>query len=392
MNRMAAELNRSLGFNDLMAFGVASIMGSGGFNLIGNGIVSGGAQFPLALGTVAALLQGSSLTYQEAYTEFKKNTSESDLIKREFGDLTASVSSICILLFNILSVSTILVLSSKVLFPSGSWSGQVSFALILLSIITSLSLKGIDANKDFVKTSGMMVISLLLFATMIGVVEAGQKFPTELPKGIIGTPDLKKSVLYFFFVLAGFEALIKFSEEASQPDKDIPRSFYASNALALLLTVGICFSFIVVSSTKGFSEKENIIAHIVESMLGPQAGIVTSLISVFLMIVTSFICFLVTTRYMFGLGKEIPALEALTELNSNKVPWKAVALTTTIASIAILVNHVYTLVKFSDIVLIVTLMLVGAAATKMQLGKGKYPIIEGVTTAGLAILLSICCI
>jgi basic amino acid/polyamine antiporter, APA family len=392
MNRMAAELKRSLGFNDLMAFGVASIMGSGGFNLIGDGIVSGGAQFPLALGSVAALFQGSSLTYHEAYNEFKTNTSESDLIRRELGDLTASVSSICILLFNIISVSTILVISSKILFPSGSWSGQVSFALILLSIITSLSLKGIDANKDFVKTSGMMVIGLLMFATMIGVVEATQKFPTELPKNIKVIPDLKKSVLYFFFVLAGFDALIKFSEEASQPDKDIPRSFYASNALGLLLTIGICFSFLVVSFTKGFTEKENIIAHIVESVLGPQAGIVTSLISVFLMIVTGFICFLTTTRYMFGLGKEIPVLEALTELNSEKVPWKAVALTTIIASIGILINHVYTLVKFSDIVIIVALMMVGAAATKMQLGKGKYPIVEGATTAALAILLSICCI
>jgi len=40
---MSEELKRSLSFNDLLLFGVAAIMGSGGFNLIGDGIIAGGS-------------------------------------------------------------------------------------------------------------------------------------------------------------------------------------------------------------------------------------------------------------------------------------------------------------------------------------------------------------
>lgn len=54
------SLAKSLNLFDLVGFGVASILGSGGFNLIGDGIRAGGAQFPLALGGVSLLFQGAS--------------------------------------------------------------------------------------------------------------------------------------------------------------------------------------------------------------------------------------------------------------------------------------------------------------------------------------------
>jgi amino acid transporter len=228
---------------------------------------------------------------------------------------------------------------------------------------------------------------------MIGVIEFGQKTePLKFPEAIRGLEfDFGKSLLYFFFIFAGFDVLIKFSEEAVNPDKDIPRSFYASNAVSVLLTTGVCFSFLVVFSKEKFSENENIIARIAESMMGKQAGVTVGLISILLMVVTSFISFLATTRYMYGLGKEHPLLESFTYLNDNKVPWIPVVITSLIAAAAILNNHVFTLVKLSDLTLTVTLLLVSAAALRSKLIKGKIPIIEGATTVSLLGLLWICC-
>jgi L-asparagine transporter-like permease len=90
---------------------------------------------------------------------------------------------------------------------------------------------------------------------------------------------------------------------------------------------------------------------------------------------------------MFSLGKEIPALALLSDLNDNKVPWKSVLITFVIATLGILNNHVFTLVKISDIALTVTLFLVSAAATKMQLIKGATPVVEGITTIALGALM-----
>ena len=384
---MADGLKKVLTFQDLTLFGVSSIMGSGGFNLIGDGIVSGGAQFPVALTAVSALFQGTSYVYQEVYNEFKKNTAESDIIKRELGDTAANISTTTILLFNLVSVSVILVLCSKLLFPKGTWSGQISFALVLLSIMTGVALKGIEFNRDVITLSGLAVTGLLSFAALIGLIELREGLPS-MPSALRGTPNFVQSLLYFYFVLAGFDALIKFTEETKDPDHDLARSFYASNALSTLLTTGVCFAFLIVFSKQAFNENDNILAKIIGSMLGPDAEKFTGLLSIALMTVTGFVCFLAATRYMFGIGQDIKSLSMFTELNEKKAPWKAILIAMTVIGLGILNNHVYTLVKMCDITLTITLLLVSAAATKFALSKGGTPWIEGLTTLSLGGLLS----
>jgi len=367
-------------------------MGSGGFNLIGDSIVSGGAQFPFTLAAVAALFQGASVTYQEAHSEFKTNTSESDLIEKEFGILPARISSIMILLFNLISVSVILVISSKLIFPAGSWSGQVSFAILLLSGMTAMAFQGIEADKTVIAASGMAVAALLSFTTLIGLTELSKSgLPTQI--GLFhGTPNILQSILYFYFVLAGFDTLIKFTEESKDPEHDIPRSFYTSNAISTLLTIGVCLAFVVILNRSSCKDNDNIVARIVGTVLGPQAEQVIGIVSIGLMIVTGFICFLAATRYMFSIGGQIKELEALKELDTRNVPWKSVVVAAAVIAFGILNNHVYTLVKISDIFLTITLLLVSAAATKLQASKGKLPWIEGITTAGFATLLSAACL
>jgi amino acid transporter len=381
-------LKRVLTFENLLGFGIVSIMGSGGFNLIGEAVISGGPQFPLALAAVSALFQGTSLTYQEAYSAFKTNTSESDLIQKEFGSTVATASAAGILAFNLISTSTVLVICAKLLFPSGSWTGQISFALLILSAMTVISLKGIELNKEIITSAGIGTVAVLSFAAMIGLVEFGTKgAPTSLPSSLQVKHSFIHSLMYFYFILAGFDALMKFAEESKDPDHDLPRSFYASNAFSTLLTAGVCLAFLLVFTTHKFKENENIVAKIVGSVLGASAESLTGIVSIGLMIVSAFVTFLASSRYMFSAAGELPQLR---ELNEAKAPWKTILLVTIIIALGILNNNVYELVRMSDIALTVTLILVSAAATKMQLEKGKTPLVEAATTAGLSALLSAC--
>ena len=384
-------LQRALTFEHLVGFGIASIMGSGGFNLIGDAIIAGGRQFPLALGLISALFQGTSLIYQEAYSEFKTNTSESDIVEKELGELAANVSSTSILLYALISTSVILVICSKLLFPEGSWSGQISFAFLLLSGMTTAALQGIELNKHIVTIAGLSIACLLIFATMIGLVEMGTKgLPAKFPQSIDVKSSLVHSLLYFYFVLAGFDTLMKFAEESKDPDRDLPRAFYTSNAISTLLTIGICIAFLVVFTTHRFNDNENIVAKIVGTMLGKNAEQVTGFVSVIAIIVTGFVCFLAATRYMFTMASTNPILESLRELNPEKAPWKMIAIATVVIAVGVLNNNIFSLVKLSDILLTITLLMVSLSVTKMQAAKGKIPIIEGLTTAGLTALLSAC--
>ena len=234
----------------------------------------------------------------------------------------------------------------------------------------------------------MATVALLSFATLIGLIELREGFPKVSPTAVTAKPSLIHSTLYFFFVLAGFDALIKFTKEAKNPDRDLAPSFYASNAVSTLLTVGICFAFFVVIQGNTFKENDNIVAKIVGTMLGKGAEQFTGLLSIALIVVSSFISFLAATRYMYGLGEQIPFLAAFKEVNGASAPWKAIAASALIIGLGILNNHVYQLVKVCDATLMVTLLLVSAAVTRFKIAKGKIPWIEGLTTLSLGGLLS----
>jgi hypothetical protein len=52
------SLKKTLTLTDLIFFGIASIVGSGGFNLIGEAVMKGGDWWPAALAVAAAVLHG----------------------------------------------------------------------------------------------------------------------------------------------------------------------------------------------------------------------------------------------------------------------------------------------------------------------------------------------
>jgi amino acid transporter len=110
-------LEKALTLTDLTLFGVASIIGSGGFNLVGKAIRAGGAWWPVAFGISAALLLGASYAYSDAFQRFGKNTTESDMVASIFGPMGEGVSVAAILLFNIVSISAILVFCTQMMIP-----------------------------------------------------------------------------------------------------------------------------------------------------------------------------------------------------------------------------------------------------------------------------------
>ena len=144
---MSIGLEKTLHLSDLVFFGISSILGSGGFNLIGNAIKDGGYYFPLALFSSGALFLGSASSYSYAYDKFNKNISETLLIESVFGSFGKYISVFSILAANIFSITTILVFFSKTIFPNATYTGQVSFSLLLLSMMMTISLQKLKFTK-----------------------------------------------------------------------------------------------------------------------------------------------------------------------------------------------------------------------------------------------------
>ncbi len=378
-------LLKTLTLKDLIFFGVSSILGSGGFHLIGEAVATGGSWWPAALGTSGALFMGASRVYEEAFRKSPTNTSEIDITEKEFGVVTTKLNTAAILIFNIVSISTILVMASHMIFPKGTWTGQIATALFFLTGMTYFSSLGIDVNKDVINFLSVILIIILCILTALGglgVTEQGWtsfSFPKE---------NFALSTLLFFFVLAGFDALIKFTQETKEKE-DIPRSFYITNSLCFFFTLGIALAFVsFVPITKNMDFSNNI-GDIFQHFLGGKTSTIVKVGATVYIILTAFVTFLATSRFMYGLGEKYKPLELLKHLNENKAPIYAILSTFLIGAFGIFINHTETLVRIADFALAIFLFIVSAAVSKSNLDEGKIPWIEGGTAAGLLGLMGI---
>jgi hypothetical protein len=372
------NLNKTLTLKDLVLFGVISIFGSGGFNLIGRAITQGGPQWPLALGGAAALFLGSSKTYEEAFREFKKNTSESDFLEKIFGSNASYATMASILLFNFFSIATILVLCVRMIVPDAPWLSQSVLAISLITFMGIFSLQGIAHNKVFVNFCSSALVVILSAITLLGFggVAVAQNIK---PLPTLPNTSLTQSFLYFFYILAGFDVLMKFSEETKDAE-DIPRSFYVSNSIAILFVLGLTFAVITFTDLQKVKPLEHVIGQMLNNVIGYNVKNYFNVLAVFFMIVTMFVTFLATTRYMYSLGDKYKS-EYFTALNKHKAPVVPVALTTLLISAIVLINHVDILVGFADVALGSFLFLVAAAATVYKYQKGEIPVLEGLTAS-----------
>jgi len=277
-------------------------------------------------------------------------------------------------------MATILVLCVRLLLPDAAWVTQSLTAVSLVTLMGLFSLQGMKANTTLVNISSGILVFILSTMSLIGfggAVNGVSSIPavTDVPD-----PSLVQSFLYFFYILAGFDVLMKFSEETKDP-KDVPKSFYISNTIAIVFVLGLSLAVVNFTDLRKVKPLERAIGFMLNNISGMNIRHYFYVIAVFFMIITMFVVFLATTRYIFSLGEK-HNLPILTKLNENKVPTVPIIATTAVVGVTVLINHFGTLVSIADLALGGFLFLVAAAATKSKYDKGEIPIIEGLTATG----------
>ena len=367
-------LNKTLTLSDLIFFGITSILGSGGFNLIGDAVAKAGPMFPITLLTSGALFLGSASSYSYANDTYKSNISETKLIESALGSSGKMLSIVSILLYNIFAIASMIVVCSKVLFPNESFFHQISFSLLLLGLMTLLALQKLSISKTIINTLSICIVALLSYISYLGL----QKVSST--EALFPKTNMYESFLFFIFVLAGHDALIKFTEETVD-QKDVDKSFYISIVISILLTASVSFAAYVYIHDFKKGNLENILADIFTAATGKNGTFITCISLVF-MVVTTFIGFLGTTRYIYDLPEYFPSLTFIKDGGKDSVSMLTIVLTSILCGFVLCINHVSSLVEFTDIGLIITLLLVAISSFIEKYKKGDISIIDMATSGG----------
>ena len=366
----------------LLFFGLANVLGSGAANLAGHAIFASGSTWPAQIAGATALLLGSSKTYAVANEKYHSNDAESKLIADEIGPAGRILSSLTIVLFNIISTVVGLVFITRIINPTASYAFSVMLAIQLAILIIAVGLYGIELNKTLINIVTSLCIGLIVIFGGFAISKWLGGAHIQNVNVATGTSvDPIRAFLYLFFIMAGFDVLIKFTEETAD-QTDISTAFYGSNIISALLLIGLCFAYIVFVPMRGLKHADNAFADIAKGIFGDEEASIMKWIIIGFILISSLVNTLGVSRYLYSELKGTAA-EGWRELNSKGAPWKILLGIGAILIGFITVNNIDKLVSLANIFLVFVLSMVSWSAARSRLKSGEKPWIESLTTLGL---------
>jgi hypothetical protein len=160
---------------------------------------------------------------------------------------------------------------------------------------------------------------------------------------------------------------------------------YYSIIISVLLTAGTCLAFAYYVDFKN-TNADDALATFFNSILY-NSGKYIRLLSIILMIVTTFLGFLATTRYLYSLPDDIKSLEFIRNNTNNNVSKETIFIVFALCALAILINHTSILVEISDLSLIVTLLLVASSTFIDNYKNESFSVVDLCTSGGFLYVL-----
>ncbi len=385
-------LKRTLGLSDLFFFGITNILGSGAANLVGPTILSARQYYPEVIAGVTGLLLGSSKTYAVAHEAYQTNDSESRIIADEIGPWAAAGTQVGVVAYGIVSIAVGLLFITRIFCPGASWLFQVLVAVQMAVLLIVVGVLGIDINKRVVSFTSALFVFVLGAVGLIGLSVAISGPPAPRLDAGAGTElHIGKAFLYVFFILAGFDVIMKFTEETVKPVEDVPAAMYGSNIVSALLLVGVCVAFVALVPLRGRGGIDggsfhNALADISEAWFGKGTGANMDVLVGIFILISAFIQYVGVSRYIYSgiKGLDGGVVEWLRGLNTRSAPHRILLAVGALVIGCILINNTDRLVAAADMFLIALLAAVGWSAARRVWAEGKrVPWVESGTTLGL---------
>lgn len=295
------ELKRSLGFWDVLMFGVGGIVGAGIYAIIGKaaGLSGNLLWLSFVIAAVVALLTG--LSYAEFVSRYPDSGGSFEYIKQGLGRKTAFIMSIFMALTGIVAAAAIAISFSDYL------SRLIDFPFHLVVI-------GIIALMAFFNIIGAKYSSYYnAFATIVTLLGLGAVVVVSLPE--FGSADLFKTnnsgwtgILaggaLIFFSYIGFEDLVKMAEETKEPKKNMPKAVMLSGIIVLIIYLLIALSAINVMGWEQLAGSNGPLAAVIEKQIGTIGATALVFIALFATSKTILSNILGTSRLVYDVARD----------------------------------------------------------------------------------------
>lgn len=319
------SLHRRLGFLDVYALSVGSVIGTGIFFLPGKAALAMGpaAVIPLLVG---AFLAGSLvLCYAEAASRFGGTGGAMRYAQAAFGDIMALEVGWATWIARVVSWAALLNVFVTSMEPL--WSSAQDYRIVItvgLAILLTLpNLRGVEMGGRLNTALTAAKLAPLVVFLVVGLFHVdGSRFTPFAPEGFDALGGTAVMMLYAY---VGFEGAVIPAAEMRDPQKKLPRALILGMASIFVIYAGIWT--VCTGTLASLAGAENPVAESAATFLGPvgttfiQVGIVVSVLGI-----NAFMA-LVTPRALYALSHERLIPSWFGRVSDDGVPARAICFT-----------------------------------------------------------------
>ncbi|MBT5754600.1 MAG: amino acid permease [Acidimicrobiaceae bacterium] len=358
-------MKRTLGLGQITASGVGIIIGAGIYVLLGAATAEAGSAVWIAF-LVAGLLSAlTALSYSELASMFPNAGAEYDYTRRVAPKWLAFVVGWVMIAGLVVAAAAVALGFASYLRYFVDIPVRVG-AWILLAVVTSVALTGIEQSARLTVTLSLIQVGGLIAIVAIGVPHVGDH---DLTAGS-STAGVVTAAALVFFAFVGFDEVITLAEETTDPARTVPRALLLALGLSTVLYIGVAISAISVLGPKALGSSEQPLADVVGEAIGPVSAAVVAVVAVVAMVATTNTSLLAVTaasRLQYGMA-DTGALPALFgRLNGRRAPGVAIVVTAAVAAVFVILGDLALVASVTDFSVYVVFIAVNLTVILLRL-------------------------
>lgn len=373
------KLKRSLGFWNILMFGVGGVVGAGIYAIIGQaaGLAGNALWISFTIAAVVALLTG--LSYAEFVSRFPDAGGSFEYIRQGMGDRTALVLSIAMTFTGIVAPAAIAISFAEYLGRLVDVPNWIAI-IAIISAMGVFNILGAKISSHYNTIATVITIAGLGIVIAFCIPEWGSVDLLSM-EGTSMTGILSGSALIFFSYV-GFEDLVKMAEETKDVKKNLPRGVLLSGVIVLILYVLIAISALSTLGSERLAESDGPLAAVINSQWGPIGGTVLAIVALFATSKTILSNILGTSRLLYDVSRDsgIKWLKKFTTIDGigdNTPNYAIIAIT--IVTIAFgLIGNLKVVASISNIFVFTVFGMVNVALLRFRASGSKKGNQEGI--------------
>lgn len=362
-------LKRTLGLFEITISGIGIILGAGIYALIGEaaGLAGNAVWISFALSAFIALLTG--LSYAELASMFPKAAAEYEYTSQAFGRFLAFLVGWMIIFSGAVGAATVS-LGFAGYFRALTGAPTIPSALVLLVILSVVLFFGIKQCARVAIVLTTIEVLGLIFVIFMGIPYLGRVDLLEMtPLG--GSGILQASAL-IFFAFIGFEEIVKLSEEAHDPEINIPRGLILAILSSIVVYILVALSAVSVLGWEELSLSSAPFSDIASYALGPNASLIISIMALFATTNTVLLMLLASSRIIYGMAHSGPLPSVLASVHPRThTPWIATILSLLLAMSFVFFEDIVFVANVNNFTVFVTFIVINAVLISLRYKKPK---------------------